>query len=374
MGNSATNDLFAGERSSFDDVTPRTIERKDVKPFSSLAWDVDEPTYRQDSALSYSILTRYLKDGLHGLRELIAGKKLSTSALSFGSLLDSMMTDNDNLWELYYLTDVVMPSDNMKKACDNLLARGDIKHSWGIPSGRLLEAYNSVFNNNYKDETKVRIMKEDGIPYIEERLLAGSRMMITRSEHELAAACKQALLNDRHAGAVFKSPSVYYQLKFKVSLFDDDIYRWKESLVPGMEYRCMVDVIVVDHDNKVIKPYDLKTTREDEDEFDKAIVEYRYDVQALSYREVLQRVAAADEHYKDYRVDPFRFIVINKDREMPMIWRFPETVGKVLKSRNKEVPGVEWKELYKEVHALYTSANPFGSKEYDDNGEILFKG
>ena len=36
------------------------------KDFKDISWQVDEPTYRQDEALSYSTLSRYDREGSGG--------------------------------------------------------------------------------------------------------------------------------------------------------------------------------------------------------------------------------------------------------------------------------------------------------------------
>jgi hypothetical protein len=60
-----------------------------------------------------------------------------------------------------------------------------------------------------------------------------------------------------------KSYEKHYQLKFKATL-------------NGVDYRCMPDLLAVDHENKVIYPIDLKTSSHAEWDFFDSFVQWNY--------------------------------------------------------------------------------------------------
>src|SRR5574344_191538 len=74
------------------------MNRKSLKDIS---WDVDEATYRADSALSYSTLARYEREGFNGLPNLF--DKLETSSLTFGSAVDSIITGGQEEFDSRFL-------------------------------------------------------------------------------------------------------------------------------------------------------------------------------------------------------------------------------------------------------------------------------
>ena len=105
----------------------------------------------------------------------------------------------------------------------------------------------------------------------------------------------------------------FFQLKFKTTFK----FNQKEYAV-----RCMLDRVIVDHKNKVIYPYDLKTTGKNEELFNKSFLEWRYDIQACLYTSILKDIISKDDFYKDYSIADFRFVCINRNNELPLIWSY----------------------------------------------------
>ena len=66
------------------------MERKSLRDIS---WQVDEPTYRADPALSYSTLARYEREGFNNLDKLF--DRIETPSLVFGSCVDTLITGNE---------------------------------------------------------------------------------------------------------------------------------------------------------------------------------------------------------------------------------------------------------------------------------------
>ena len=66
------------------------MERKSLRDIS---WQVDEPTYRADTALSYSTLARYEREGFNNLDKLF--DRIDTPSLIFGSCVDTLVTGNE---------------------------------------------------------------------------------------------------------------------------------------------------------------------------------------------------------------------------------------------------------------------------------------
>ena len=60
------------------------------KSLKDISWLVTEDVYRADSALSYSTLARYEREGFNNLDKLF--DKLETPSLTFGSAVDSIIT------------------------------------------------------------------------------------------------------------------------------------------------------------------------------------------------------------------------------------------------------------------------------------------
>jgi hypothetical protein len=111
-------------------------------------------------------------------------------------------------------------------------------------------------------------------------------------------------------------------------------------------YRCMLDGILVDHQHGTITPFDLKTTSKDEDRFDESIYTYRYDIQAESYKDVLEAVVRRSE-YKDYKIKNFLFIPINRFNNCPMIWEYDRQ--QIVQERYGRLAHTTWERLFDDV-------------------------
>ena len=79
-------------------------------------------------------------------------------------------------------------------------------------------------------------------------------------------------------------------------------------------------LIIVNHAQKVIIPVDLKTTSMPEYDFHRKFVENRYDIQSRLYYRILTDLISKDDYFKDFKVLDFRFLVVNKESLMPMLF------------------------------------------------------
>jgi hypothetical protein len=124
----------------------------------------------------------------------------------------------------------------------------------------------------------------------------------------------------------FENVERHYQLKFKATL-------------DGVDYRCMSDLLVVDHDKKIVYPVDLKTSSHTEWDFYQSFVDWHYHIQARLYWRIIRHIMDNDEVYKDYKLDDYRFIVVNKRTLTPLVWLFDATksVGDLVYGKNNDI-------------------------------------
>ena len=79
-------------------------------------------------------------------------------------------------------------------------------------------------------------------------------------------------------------------------------------------------LILVDYYNKIIIPIDLKTSSKPEWDFYKSFIEYRYDIQAKLYWRIIHDNIIKDDYFKDFKLEHYRFIVINRVTLTPLVW------------------------------------------------------
>ena len=130
----------------------------------------------------------------------------------------------------------------------------------------------------------------------------------------------------------------YYQLKFKATL-------------NNVDYRCMADLIVVDYQNKIVYPCDLKTSSHYESEFYKSFIDWSYQIQARLYWRIIRDNMNRDEFFKDFELADYTFIVVKKDSLVPLTWKFTDTKkeGTLIYGKNKDLELRDPEDIGKEL-------------------------
>ena len=291
-----------------------------VKELSEISWQVPEKVYREDPALSYSTLSTYESVGYNGLEHLF-DKKESTS-LTEGSMVDCLITSSvKEFEEQFYVADFPSVGDKEKLVADYLFINygGQYSTMEDIPATYILEAANSYeFQKNWKDETRIKVLTERCSVYYTLKVQAGTRIVVPLETMERIQAMVRALRESPATCGYFADDDEmspirrYYQLKFK---FSHD----------GVNYRSMADLIVVDYDKKIVYPIDLKTSSMPEWDFEKSFCKWHYYIQSRLYWRNIRANMDADDYFKDFILDDYRFIVVNKKTLTPLVWKFPLT-------------------------------------------------
>jgi hypothetical protein len=166
-----------------------------------------------------------------------------------------------------------------------------------------------------------------------------------------ALNCIHALRNSDATEWYFKNDEDdgierFYQLKFKGSFEDINV-------------RCMMDLCVVDHNEKKIYPCDLKTSSKPEWEFHKSFIQWCYYIQAQLYWEILKQNLEKDPIYKEYTLMPYRFIVVCNKTKMPLVWEYKDTFCNtdITYGKQGQYKCRNWRNIVKELH-YYLTYNP----------------
>lgn len=331
------------------------------KSLYDISWQVSESEYRDDSALSYSIIAKYAREGFNNLSTLF--DRVESPSLLFGSVVDCLMTDRDSFDSLYSVCDFPDIKDSDKKVVDLLWSdeSNRSKSFMEIPQKTVIEATESCkYQLNWKPETRVKVLAERCSSYWECLKNSEGRTVINKELYEDAVACVNALMEssytrDFFTDNPFEDIEVLFQLKFKG---DYD----------GIPLRIMVDALKIDHKNKIIYPIDLKTSHNTEWDFPKSFIQWFYMYQAGIYWHVLRQNLDKDSYFKDFKLEDYRFIVVNRDTKTPLVWKFNQTQSvNEYKLGSLEIDNwrVKLKELY---HYLqFPSKVPENIKENSDN-------
>lgn len=326
------------------------------KSLTDISWQVDEPTYRQDPALSYSTLARYEREGFEHLDTLF--ERVESPSLLFGSCCDTLLTDGEKAFaDQYYISDIPKMSPTAEPIVKEIYETfhnsytniNDIPESELMP---ILSQNNYKGNTNWGVKAKCDAIRKDGAAYYQTMFMAGNKTIVSQDMYNKVFACVRALKDSPQTKMYFADNDPFsdverfYQLKFKGSL-------------GGVDYRCMADLILVNYKDKWVIPCDLKTSSHREYDFPQSFLQWRYDIQGRLYHKLIRQNMDNDDYFKDFRLLDYRFIVVNNiDNPVPLVWTFsntmtegeieigrkklrsPEVIGKELTYYLKESPSV----------------------------------
>ena len=316
------------------------------KSLADISWQVDEPTYRQDPALSYSTLARFEREGFSCLDKLF--EKVESPSLLFGSCVDTLLTDGEKAFaDQYFISDIPKLSPTAEPIVKEIYAQFHNAYTNinDIPDIELMPILSQAGykgNTNWGTKAKCDAIRKDGAQYYQTMFMAGNKTIVFQEMYNKVFACVRALKDSSQTKLYFKdndpfdATERFYQLKFKGSL-------------GGVDYRCMADLICVNHDKKIIIPCDLKTSSHREYDFPESFLQWMYQIQARLYWRLIRQAMDKDDYFKDFVLEDYRFIVVNNiDNPVPLVWNFGHTasVGEIqLGNRKLRDPEVIGKEL-----------------------------
>lgn len=317
------------------------MEQELLDRIKALAWNVSEKEYRADRSLSYSTIARYNREGFSALPELF--RSLDTPALLFGSIVDCLLTSPEDfdkqfiVLELPNLTESLLPiakelvetfKDKANLDCigDEILAEIGSKHGY--------------FVGAKYDKTRVKRIKEGCEEYFQKAKRVGDKTIVAKDMYQDAWACVEELRSNSFTApflvsAPFEDIQRLYQLKFR-------------GEYQGIPLRIMIDLLLVDHEKKLIIPIDLKTSGKPEYEFKNSYFYWNYYIQSNLYSYVIKQNIEKDEVLKDYTIAPYEFIVISKKTKAPLVWKDSSNFEEgSLTYDNKEYKN--WREIVPEL-------------------------
>ena len=240
-----------------------------MKSLSDISLNITEDEYRADPALSYSTLAKYEREGFNNLDKLF--DRLETPSLTFGSAVDSIITGGQEEFDERFMV-AEFPS-----IPDSIVTIVKELFQWCHSTNRTLESIEDDFvikiaskynyQNNWKPETRAKVIKEKGSEYYNLMYIAGDRTILDTNTYQDVCNAVRALKESKSTQFYFAEdnpfePDIerFYQLKFKGEF-------------NGVKYRNMADLIIVNHKEKWVKPVDLKTSSHTEWDFYKSFLQ-----------------------------------------------------------------------------------------------------
>ena len=324
-----------------------------VKTLADIAWNVSEPEYRADPALSYSTLAKFAREGFNNLDTLF--DKVETPSLTFGSAVDCLITSGQEEFDKNFMVaEFPTLKDSVRSIVNTLFENYNQNYRSlnEIPDSIIIDqTILDSFQLNWKPETRARVIKEQGSEYYSLLYLAGDRTVIDTTLKEQIDNAVTALKTSPSTCTFFTENGTdnlirEYQLKFKATL-------------DGVDYRCMADLIIIDPENMIVYPIDLKTSSHTEWDFFDSFTQWRYDIQARLYWRIIRDNMDRDPFFRGYKLADYTFVVVNKKTLTPLTWEFEDTqkMGTLVYGKHQQIELQDPFELGKQL-SIYLSSRP----------------
>lgn len=250
----------------------QTIYNMEIKKLYDISWQVSEPEYRADPALSYSTIAKFARDGFNKLDNLF--DKFETPSTIFGSAVDALITGGQEEFDANFMVaDFPVLKDAVLQMVKAAFERWSTEYRTinDIPDRNLIDLSEELgYQLNWKPETRAKVVKEQGSEYYSLMYAAGDKRILDTETKSQVDAAVNALKTKESTKFFFADNNQFdtryvreYQLKFKATL-------------DGVNYRCMADLLLVDHQAKIVYPIDLKTSSHTEWDFFESFIQWRY--------------------------------------------------------------------------------------------------
>ena len=283
---------------------------------------MSEQAYRDLPLPSYSMLSSIDKMGL----DVVGGIKQSFN-LKFGSLVDMMCFEPHLVDKTFYKgVTAKPPTTNVKNICDIILKglgtgnEGQVAEGIITPFGRrksrkitgnikdytaeiLLAASELKVYKNYSENKLLHTVTSAGSDYFKDKIKSRGKNLIKPEMWDQCAHTANTLMTHPYTAKYFakgiKGIEIIYQYKF-------------DALVNNRRCKGMLDCLVVNHNEKLIFPIDLKTGESANKDFPMLYTMHKYHIQGALYREALKSIVDDDFTLMGYEVKPFEFVYISK--------------------------------------------------------------
>lgn len=295
------------------------------KSIKELAWNVTEPEYRANPAISYSTLSTFAKGGPSVIPTIHAKKE--APALRFGGLLDTLITEPEVVNERYFIGEFPSLSETLLKIVKHIysLVSSEYRTLEDVPPNIILDiAREYQHGKGWHDETVIKDVIKKASEYYQLLSIASNKTIMSNDDYLRASNCATVLQTHPYTKPFFGDELAANNYFADTDLIEIEKHYQLKFLLEEEGIRCMFDEVWVNHTNKTIRPIDLKSTAGDEDDFNRAFKMWRYDIQATMYWYILRRIMDKDEYFKDFTLLPFTFVYISKFNQTPIIYEYDD--------------------------------------------------
>lgn len=193
--------------------------------------------------------------------------------------------------------------------------KGEVTHSFETLFDAAMARVRADGKYKKKDDSSIlKDFEDNGRQYYDALIQSVGKVVVDVSLLDKARIVASKLLNDPFSAHLFKHDEKDYFTHFPIE--------WRYELGENKSILCKseVDMLIIDHDNKIIQPMDLKTTYDNES-FDFMYIKNSYYLQNAFYDKAV-KVWAAENGMSDFMVLPMQFVVgdTSSNNRRPLVY------------------------------------------------------
>tara|TARA_R110000822_G_scaffold73853_13_gene177630 strand:+ start:3154 stop:4170 length:1017 start_codon:yes stop_codon:yes gene_type:complete len=312
-----------------------------------------------DLALSFSRISDYDRNGPKALdkKTFVSGQ-----GVKIGSITDDWLLNRENFDDIYFVFNGDKPTATLGKLVDIIL-----ENYANIPPKE--EIFNIIKKNEFWKRSKPETVEgyfdnPEFWSYLKAMFKGREKELITTSEFALGQDLATVLTTHQFSKHLFNNNF-------------EKITQWKFNFnYSGARIRGIIDLILIDHDQKTVRLIDLKTGADTADNFLNSFIKYRYYFQAALYQ---MAFSVLQEEYglKDYKLEPFTFLYIGRKEQLPIEYTVSEKWINAAWDGFVTLGGYDYKgidELLEEIQWHWQNkVFDMPRNAYENNGTMLLK-
>jgi len=310
-----------------------------------------------DLFLSYSRVSDFDRNGPAALLNRVRDE---SQALKKGSLVDDLLFSRETFDDKYYVSDFEEPTATLgvlskiiltnftepphRDVVENLVEINDLWKSIKDPSKRKAKWNTTEFYG-----------------YINSHLGNNDKTLVTRAEIGVAENVVEILKTHKFSQDIFNPEH-------------DHVYQHPIQIqIKQFTFRGFIDIITIDHKEKIIYLKDLKTGGGPSSEFLSSYIKWRYYLQEAVYSLAFDQICK-DLGLEEYTQAPFEFVYIGFKEQIPVRYVVTPEWHNAALNGFKTAAGYTYKGLYELIDEIYfhwkNQIYDLPKKVYEDNGVI----
>ncbi len=274
--------------------------------------NITESEYRGLPMPSYSLLKK-LDDS--GPRSVNRKHVLDSEAIDFGSLLDCRLLCPSEFNNKFYFDATEKPTGQVLDLADYIFNNvpdvvSEDNDELDILTVNKISSDLNLFGSIKDLDKRIAKFNNDLFwNYLKAKQDAAGKIVFTPDTLQEVNDAEQILKTHPKTAHLF-TPTKGVEVMTQVMIVSE---------VSGIVTKIMIDYLRIDHNNKVITPYDLKTTDVRQANFPQHFKKMKYYLQGGLYKLGLINYCR-DVLQIGYAIDDFKFIVYSRSDKYPFIW------------------------------------------------------